>query len=1538
MAVSHQRVRANGALRRLAGGLLLAALRAAAECSGYDEEWGLCPDLQPCQQCSPVDCAFTSWGDWYEGGGCTGLVFRQRMVKTANNECGLPCDGPKIESKAHVLDTCMLKPQDCKLSAWTAWSKCASATDQSYRTREALSQPLNGGEPCMGETQETQPCAGPTPVDCELADWSEWTDCSATCGEGRHSRTRKVIMDAEHNGQACSGTILETQACMAPEPCPVKDCTLSAWSDWSVCDGERHLQRYRLRQVLTPAVGLGKQCQDALKETNGCPAPEPVDCALSSWSPWAGCDRACGGGQTFRTRYLKEPMRNNGTCAPGSLRETAPCNTDLCAAPPGDCEVGEWAEWSDCSAKCGRGSMTRKRKVKNNADEGGQGCTESLEEISPCESVSCNVTDCAWSNWYDWSACTTSCGGGSKRRSRVVAAAPRNGGALCEALTKSEAVPCNTEPCSPDCVDGKWGAWLEWSSCTASCSSGFRTRRRDIAQDPNECGRAVAGVREEYAACSDLPPCVPDTDCALSDWQEWSYCTNACFGVRERNRAIQVFATGNGKACEADSLKEVEPCNPGPGSQAPLSCQKPKQDAMLTDWSDWGDCSRSCGGGQKVKSRRLLTEPKHGGMVIAESLSMTAPCNTEKCGPVEPCVDCQWGEWGEWGDCTKCGGQRWRHRSIEQMPNSCGKLCDIRSAKEVSNCTGNCQDTLFCAWTKWSEPSGCGTGCGAGTTLRNRALGLTRSAKEHLFIGSGSTPCSGTQLYVQQCSDAKPCKEECQPRHGELGAWSEWTKPTCLGLCERERSVAVVNNECGMPAEGPLVETKRCEATCDISLPCKLSQWAEWSKCTDPNGQRFRNRAIEQMPVQDGAPCTGALNETSSCSQPCHTQPCKLSDWGEWSTCARTCGGGWQTRNRRVTEPAKCGGALCDETLEELQMCNAEACEAPKTDCVLAAWSSWSGCGPDGQRYRERSVEAWADGGSPCTGGLQETETCGVTPVDCSISEWTEWDECEKTCGGGQQHRHRQIHRYAAKGGLDCPAELMQTRGCAAAPCSAKDCELSDWSSWETCSTSCGAGQKKRMRMVLHSRSAGGLGCRAALSQAVPCQENLACPKQDCEWNEWTEWSSCSCSCGGGQRTRDRSIKKSPRGGGEPCQLRDREEVAPCNTHACKDPKCVDGAWSEWSEWSPCSKSCGGGVTFRTRKVATSASECGAPASGNDRETAFCSVDESCEAAVDCTFTDWGGWSACSATCSGTKRRSRRISRYGRGNGAFCVGGLKETSPCNPTPDGTPPAECAQAPAVHCLLGEWSEWGACSATCGGGRSSRSREVLQEAEHGGKACEGSLSEARECGRDLCGHEPVDCAFGDWQDWGACAKCGGQRKRFRSITQYPKFGGANCVPFAHEETSSCPRKCGEEAFCTWAAWKSWGQCNAQCGEGRRSRRRYLAVTDDAAAPSPKLLDAYDASGLAAELVELQRQRVSLQANYTQSLVLAFAGGCLSFVAALFVVRGATASGSRLRRTSRAEAARSPGRLPAPADHRHNMGEAAEPLVEMAADGLE
>ena len=50
---------------------------------------------------------------------------------------------------------------------------------------------------------------------------------------------------------------------------------------------------------------------------------------------------------------------------------------------------------------------------------------------------------------------------------------------------------------------------------------------------------------------------------------------------------------------------------------------------------------------------------------------------------------------------------------------------------------------------------------------------------------------------------------------------------------------------------------------------------------------------------------------------------------------------------------------------------------------------------------------------------------------------------------------------------------------------------------------------------------------------------------------------------------------------------------------------------------------------------------------------------------------------------------------------------------------------------------EWSEFGDCSASCGGGVQSRTRTCTNPApQHGGKDCDGLAEESRECNSQPC----------------------------------------------------------------------------------------------------------------------------------------------------------------------------------------------------------
>ena len=53
---------------------------------------------------------------------------------------------------------------------------------------------------------------------------------------------------------------------------------------------------------------------------------------------------------------------------------------------------------------------------------------------------------------------------------------------------------------------------------------------------------------------------------------------------------------------------------------------------------------------------------------------------------------------------------------------------------------------------------------------------------------------------------------------------------------------------------------------------------------------------------------------------------CVWGEYGDWSSCSDTCGGGSRTRTRSEATPASNGGDPCTGSATETETCNANAC------------------------------------------------------------------------------------------------------------------------------------------------------------------------------------------------------------------------------------------------------------------------------------------------------------------------------------------------------------------------------------------------------------------------------------------------------------------------------------------------------------------------------------------------------------------------------------------------------------------------------------
>jgi hypothetical protein len=227
-----------------------------------------------------------------------------------------------------------------------------------------------GGDNCsvLGSDFEEIPCdQAPCPVHGNFSDWSEFSKCSRTCGNSVKKRyrncTRPVPM---HGGNDCSslGPLVQVVNCDVPQ-CPVNG-NYSEWSKFSVCSHTcGNGTQFRTRHCNNPLPlfdGLNCSTLGPSNETRPCHTrPCPIHGDFSEWSEFSGCSETCGLGVKIRYRFCTnpEPRFGGDSCSKlGPTSDVTSCDVRPC---PIHGNYSTWSSFGPCSKSCDNGTQIRRR-------------------------------------------------------------------------------------------------------------------------------------------------------------------------------------------------------------------------------------------------------------------------------------------------------------------------------------------------------------------------------------------------------------------------------------------------------------------------------------------------------------------------------------------------------------------------------------------------------------------------------------------------------------------------------------------------------------------------------------------------------------------------------------------------------------------------------------------------------------------------------------------------------------------------------------------------------------------------------------------------------------------------------------------------------------------------------------------------------------------------------------------------------------------------------------------------------------------------
>uniref|UniRef100_A0A1A8PEM2 Thrombospondin type-1 domain-containing protein 7A n=3 Tax=Nothobranchius TaxID=28779 RepID=A0A1A8PEM2_9TELE len=925
-------------------------------------------------------------------------------------------------------------------------------------------------------------------------------------------------------------------------------------------------------------------------------------------------------------------------------------------------------------------------------------------------------------------------------------------------------------------------------------------------------------------------------------------CITAQHGIQRRH--IHCVRTSNrssvsSRICEFFSQKP-------PMEQA---CLIPcPQDCVVSDFTSWSSCSKTCGAGLQHRTRHILAPPMYGG-ADCPNLTETRTCSNS--------IECPVAE-GEHQYSLKVGA--W---SKCRLPHQKDTLLNGRTTVDFGTNSNENNTINFYMLASHHHPSH-----------------HHHHHHTHVHI---KYPMSWEQEVGYQTRQVRCARSD--------------GKNVMLSLCTKDTS-PLTYQACLMPQD---CQTSDWSSWGSCSKTCRSNDLSP--------GYRLRLRVMTQIPCGDGTPCP-VLEEKEACNiigdllPKCPRYMWRATEWGECRilpllsqqdrrqiNVSILCGGGIQTRKtycvqvpddsaphhrKEVSRPVN--AQLCDGDEPPLAVQN---CTIPcQQRGLLSQWSAWSAClhedckdpqGKKGFRQRRREV-LWESSGT--------LETCPhlMEFIPCEDPACYLWQAQQEgpcipingSCGSGTA-----VHNVTC---VNTEGEVVASTQCVDDPppteescevaCSA-DCVVGSWSFWSTCSHSCATktaeGKQSRTRTILAIPGNDGKACPAAPA----LEEWRVCNNHPCSvfyWNAST-WGPCiadvnatsfwnetlGCTVG----VQHRKVSCTKQNVGPVVNKRCLDSSRPETVRPCLLPCRKDCVVTPFSEWTACPSTC---LTDNSTAVSQSRYRTVIQRAANGGQECPDTVYEEreCDSVRVCPIYRWRmhKWHSCTLVPDSVRRGlSGSGEACGNGletRGVSCIGENEEPAnmtECLQWAGPSPPLirECRVACKDDCTLTAWSKFSEC-AGCGSSQ-TRKRSLLgrsKKKEHCLNEDVYPLEETETCPCDEFLSQP-------YGNWSACIlpnpssfeslqgrmshrelkECG-QGLRYRAVACINQQGHlvnpTLCTDTGYT-VEVCHIPCPLD--CKLSEWSAWSACSASCGSGLKIRSKWLREKAfNGGRPCPKL----------------------------------------------------------------------------------------------------